>query len=62
MITPLHLACEYEAKDIVELLIKSKADVEATDINGNTPLHYAAIHDNKEIFELMLKSLGGDKR
>jgi ankyrin repeat protein len=41
-------------KEIVELLLASKADVHASDENGQTALHEAARSGRKEIVELLL--------
>src|ERR1700733_10371257 len=49
--TPLFLATN---KDMVELLIENKADIEAVDSNGYTPLRWAVIKDNKEVAETLL--------
>lgn len=38
----LHLACNAGHLDIVELLIKYKANVNIQSASGNTALHYAA--------------------
>jgi ankyrin repeat protein len=39
--TPLHLAAGKGRKDMVELLLTNKADVNATDSGGDTPFHAA---------------------
>ena len=39
--TPLHIACRYNSADVVQLLVASGADLNATDAKGKTPLHYA---------------------
>lgn len=50
--TPLHMACYQGNKDLVNLLIKYKADIMSTDNNGNTPFHIACYNDcnNKEVY------------
>jgi ankyrin repeat protein len=43
---------------VAELLLANKADVNATNNNGETPLHLAALKGNKEVAEL-LRQHGG---
>jgi ankyrin repeat protein len=52
--TPLHAACSRGRKDIIELLLANKADVNATDIRKDTPLHMAAQAGHQDIVELLL--------
>ena len=52
--TPLHNSVDSDDKDIVELLIKNGADVNATHNGGGTPLHWAARKGQKEIVELLI--------
>jgi ankyrin repeat protein len=54
--TPLHLAAASGHKDVAELLIAAKADVNARDDNGSTPLHSAVQEDHKDVAELLLAS------
>lgn len=49
--TPLHWAA---AKDIAELLLANKAEVNAKDNRGDTPLHSAAFNGHKDVAELLL--------
>lgn len=49
--TPLHLAVHNDQKAVVELLLVSKADINAKDRDGNTPLHMA---NNINIVKLLL--------
>ena len=59
-ITPLHVACFCGHKDdIVQLLLKAKANVNALDIQGNTPLCIAAGKGHEKIVELLI-SAGAD--
>jgi ankyrin repeat protein len=54
---PLHIAAREGHIDIVELLVKNKADVNAVDDKKNTVLHYACSateNVSKGIFELLI--------
>jgi hypothetical protein len=53
--TPLHIAAFNDRKEVVELLLADKADVNAKANNGSTPLHLAAAKGNKDIVELLLE-------
>jgi ankyrin repeat protein len=39
---PLHLACESNRHQVVELLLKYGADMNVLTVRGNTPLHIAS--------------------
>ena len=52
--TSLHLAALEGRKDVVELLLASKAEVNAKDNKGETPLHMAARKGRKDVVELLL--------
>jgi ankyrin repeat protein len=53
--TPLHWAAAMGHKDVAELLLANKADVNARNNNGLTPLHWAAMNDhNNDMAELLL--------
>jgi ankyrin repeat protein len=52
--TPLHYAASCTNKDVVELLLAYKADVNAKDNDGRTPLHLASEDGRKEVVELLL--------
>ena len=52
--TPLHCAAYQGHKDVAQLLLNDKADVNAKDSRGATPLHYAAIGGYKDVAELLL--------
>jgi hypothetical protein len=51
---PLHLAVEYGHKDVAELLLANKADVEAKAHGGWTPLLNAVFGGHKDLVELLL--------
>lgn len=54
--TVLHKACQTHDTQLVELLVKHRADINWRDAEGFTPLHIAAIHgkmqDVKKLVEL----------
>lgn len=52
--TPLLRAVWFDRKDMVELLLASKANVDAKDVNGWTALHYAADDGKRDVAELLL--------
>jgi ankyrin repeat protein len=52
--TPLHYAAQAGHKDMAELLLANKADVNAKDKFGMTPLHDATVRGHKEVAELLL--------
>jgi ankyrin repeat protein len=52
--TPLHWAASQGHKNIVELLLANKAEVNAKDSAQWTPLHKAASHGHKDVVELLL--------
>ena len=53
-VTPLQLAAEYGHKDVAELLLANKADVEAKSYGGWIALQSAVFGGHKEIVELLL--------
>lgn len=52
--TPLHYAAASGHKDIAELLLANKAQVNAKANNGETPLHSAARKGNADVVDLLL--------
>ena len=48
------MAERFEKKDIVELLLKNKANINAVDNYGETPLHDAAINGRLDMVKLLL--------
>ncbi|XP_022808204.1 ankyrin-1-like [Stylophora pistillata] len=53
--TILHLASKSNSPDIVELLVKYKADINARDKDGFTPLHLAAMHGNFQVVKTLIE-------
>ena len=53
-VTPLHVAAGAGHKDVAELLLAYKADVNATNNSNETPLHCAAMAGRKDVAELLL--------
>ena len=56
--TPLHWAADAGHKDVAELLLANKADVNAKNNRGETPLFYTKLFADHEIGE-MLRQHGG---
>jgi len=52
--TPLHWAAKSGHAEVAELLLTSRASVDATAKNGQTPLHMAAYHGHRDVAELLL--------
>jgi ankyrin repeat protein len=52
--TPLLWATANDHKDVAELLLANKADVNAKDAADQTPLHYAVKNGYKDMAELLL--------
>lgn len=51
----LHVAAVYGHKDVVEFLLKSKADIHAKDNYGWTALHFAAFYGHKDVVAFLLE-------
>lgn len=56
--TPLWLAIYEQQLDVVEMLIRSGADITAADRNGNTPLHVASEYGLDEFLDFLLRNAG----
>jgi hypothetical protein len=54
--TPLHYAAHWDHKDVAELLLANKAEVNARATNGLKPLHCAVAQGYKDVAELLLAS------
>ena len=52
--TPLHLACINNQLAVAQLLVRSGAQINATDNNECSPLHYVVQNGNKELLEWLL--------
>ena len=52
--TPLHGSAEGGRKDMAQLLLTNKADVNAMNKWGWTPLHLAVDKDSKDVAELLM--------
>lgn len=60
--TALMFACNKGHKEIVQLLLQSKADVTISDINGNTAQDYAQMNEKTEIVQLLIGKNGNYKK
>lgn len=54
--TPLHLAVASGHLEVMELLLASNANVDATDKFGKTPLDDAAFYGRKDVAEMLIRS------
>src|SRR5580698_8570526 len=54
--TPLHWAVRFSRKEVAELLLANKANVDAKDVWGRTPMQFALFDRDKEMAELLLQS------
>ncbi|XP_076848433.1 uncharacterized protein uacaa [Brachyhypopomus gauderio] len=51
--TALILACEHPCRDVVEVLLKNKADVTALDIHGYDSCHYARLSEDQALITMV---------
>src|SRR5207244_11484940 len=56
--TPLHIAVVYNQLEIIKKLLKSGANPNAEDSEGNTPLHFTAEQNNLETLRLLIEHGG----
>ena len=54
--TVLHVASKSARLEIVDLLVKYKADINASDMDGFTPLHLAAMYGNIQVVKKLVES------
>ena len=53
--TILHVASQSAGPEIVDLLLKYKADINANDMDGFTPLHLAAMYGNIQVVKKLVE-------
>ena len=53
--TVLHVASKSASVEIVDLLVKHKADINANDADGFTPLHLAAMYGNIQVVKKLVE-------
>ena len=54
--TVLHVASQSASLEIVDLLVKYKADINANDMDGFTPLHLAAMYGNIQVVKKLVET------
>ena len=54
--TVLHVASKSASLEIVDLLVKYKADINAIDMDGFTPLHLAAMYGNIQVVKKLVET------
>ncbi len=54
--TPLHSAAGGGHRDVVELLLANRADVNAKAFEGLTPIHMAAFNGHRDVAEFLLSN------
>ncbi|KAG9273199.1 uveal autoantigen with coiled-coil domains and ankyrin repeats-like [Astyanax mexicanus] len=55
--TALILACEHPCREVVEVLLKNKADVTAVDLYNHDPLHYARLSNDQVLITMVQQIL-----
>ncbi len=59
--TPLHWAAANGNKEVAQLLLVSKADVNARGSSGMTPFHLAVANGKKDVADLLRQHGGQEK-
>ena len=54
MMQPLHIAAEKGHLQVAQLLVRSGAEINAIDLNGDTPLHFACVNGHLGIVSWLL--------
>ena len=54
--SPLYAACKANRLDVAKLLLKNKADPNATDFYGYSPIYHAALNGNVEMVKALLEA------
>lgn len=52
---PIHIAAQFQSKDIIDILLNKGAALETKDGNDCTPLHHAARCNQKDMVEYLIK-------
>ena len=52
--TPLHYAAQYNNSDVIDMLIKHGADVNASDLYGKTLLPYTVDNNDSEVIDFLI--------
>jgi hypothetical protein len=52
-LTPLHYACQHGHENVVELLLKHGARVDAQSLDGSTPLHLASLNGRGTVVDIL---------
>ena len=53
-LTPLHVAIKIQNKEILEILLKNKANIDGMDQNGRTALHLATESNDLDLIQVLL--------
>ncbi|KAI4887582.1 hypothetical protein NFI96_014833, partial [Prochilodus magdalenae] len=60
--TALILACEHPCREVVEVLLKNKADVTTVDLYGHDPYHYAQLSNDQALITMVKQALEAASR